>query len=89
MNNCWIFVSFQLKVNDVDLENVTHEEAVAALKATSEVVALTVAKSSYIHDAVQPDASSPCQGKFVIYLLSYAFDFYFSFLLFFLSSHKF
>ncbi|XP_060600241.1 disks large homolog 2-like isoform X3 [Ruditapes philippinarum] len=35
-------------VNDDNLENVTHDEAVAALKATSEHVTLTVAKPSFI-----------------------------------------
>ena len=35
------------QVNDCDLKNVTHEEAVAALKATQEKVRLLVAKPSY------------------------------------------
>ena len=36
------------QVNDTNLENVTHDEAVGALKATSEHVILTVAKPSFI-----------------------------------------
>lgn len=36
-----------IAVNNTHLDNVTHEEAVAALKATAEVVRLTVAKPSY------------------------------------------
>ena len=38
------------KVNDSNLEDVTHEDAVAALKRTQEVVRLTVAKPSYLPD---------------------------------------
>ena len=34
------------KVNDTSLENVTHEEAVMALKSTGEHVRLTLAKTS-------------------------------------------
>eukprot|EP00106_Octopus_bimaculoides_P016742 XP_014784184.1 PREDICTED: disks large homolog 4-like [Octopus bimaculoides] len=52
-----------LSVNYEDLDNVTHEEAVAALKATSDVVKLVVAKSSYIHDSVPLDAPSPSQMR--------------------------
>ncbi|XP_063430161.1 disks large 1 tumor suppressor protein-like isoform X5 [Mytilus trossulus] len=36
-----------IAVNNSNLDNVTHEDAVAALKATAEVVRLTVAKPSY------------------------------------------
>ena len=35
------------QVNEVNLEKVTHEDAVAALKATSEVVQLIIAKPSF------------------------------------------
>ena len=38
------------QVNEVNLENVTHEDAVAALKATQERVKLVIAKPTYIHD---------------------------------------
>lgn len=41
-----------IAVNNSNLDNVTHEDAVAALKATAEVVRLTVAKPSY-----QPEPS--------------------------------
>ena len=43
------------QVNDSNLENVTHEEAVAALKATQEVVNLTVTKPSYVPDTASQD----------------------------------
>ncbi|KAL5004521.1 hypothetical protein ScPMuIL_017977 [Solemya velum] len=48
-----------LVVNEANLENVTHEEAVAALKATQEVVRLVVAKPSYISDNLPHDTPSP------------------------------
>ena len=38
------FKFIQIKVNDTPLENVTHEDAVAALKATQEYVRLLVKK---------------------------------------------
>ncbi|KAK2167781.1 hypothetical protein LSH36_24g09014 [Paralvinella palmiformis] len=41
-----------IAVNDTNLENVTHDDAVAALKATLEHVKLTVAKPSYIADSI-------------------------------------
>lgn len=54
-----------LQVNEANLDNVTHEEAVAALKATQEVVNLTIAKPSYVPDNVsQEPATPPC--KFVM-----------------------
>ncbi|GFN91544.1 disks large, partial [Plakobranchus ocellatus] len=37
-----------IAVNDINLENVTHEEAVGALKSTKEVVKLTIAKPAYL-----------------------------------------
>ncbi|XP_013404154.1 disks large 1 tumor suppressor protein isoform X1 [Lingula anatina] len=40
-----------IAVNDVNLENVTHEDAVAALKATQERVVLTVGKPTYLQNA--------------------------------------
>ena len=42
-------------MNDNNLEDVTHEEAVAALKATGDVVQLTIAKPSYLPDASSHD----------------------------------
>ena len=49
-------------MNDTNLENVTHEEAVAALKATQEVVRLLIAKPSYLADSLPPD-SAPTPGE--------------------------
>lgn len=46
-------------MNEANLDNVTHEEAVAALKATQEVVNLTIAKPSYIPDNVSQDQGTP------------------------------
>ncbi|XP_052784805.1 disks large homolog 1-like isoform X4 [Mya arenaria] len=46
-------------VNDANLENVTHDEAVAALKATSEHVTLTVAKPSFIPAPPEEEPPSP------------------------------
>ncbi len=46
-----------IQVNDVNLENVTHEDAVGALKATQERVLLTIAKPSYLTDSLPPDSS--------------------------------
>ena len=46
-------------MNDANLDNVTHEEAVAALKATQEVVNLTIAKPSYVPDNVSQDQVTP------------------------------
>ncbi|XP_050404710.1 disks large 1 tumor suppressor protein isoform X4 [Patella vulgata] len=40
-----------IAVNEVNLEDVTHEVAVQALKATQDVVHLTIAKPSYMQDA--------------------------------------
>ncbi|KAL3847162.1 hypothetical protein ACJMK2_018088 [Sinanodonta woodiana] len=51
-----------IAVNDDNLENVTHDDAVAALKSTSEVVKLTVAKPSYFPENVlqnEPHPSPP------------------------------
>lgn len=39
-----------VQVNDCNLEDVTHEEAVAALKSTGDVVRLTIAKPTYLPD---------------------------------------
>ncbi|XP_033759866.1 disks large 1 tumor suppressor protein-like isoform X3 [Pecten maximus] len=53
-----------IAVNDENLENVSHEEAVAALKATQEVVRLTIAKPSYVPpDSVLQDPSPPVNRK--------------------------
>jgi len=43
-----------LAVNDVNLEKVTHEDAVAALKATSDVVMLVIAKPSFVIPTADP-----------------------------------
>jgi hypothetical protein len=45
------------------LDNVTHEEAVAALKATQEVVRLTIAKPSY---QPEPSENSPLLLKVIV-----------------------
>lgn len=51
-----------LAVNETSLENVTHEEAVAALKATQEYVRLVIAKPLFKLDSVSsPDRSLPPQ----------------------------
>ena len=50
------------QVNDTNLENVTHEEAVASLKATQEVVRLLIAKPSFLADSLPPD-SAPTPGQ--------------------------
>ena len=47
------------QVNDDNLENVSHDEAVAALKATSEHVTLTVAKPSFIPPLPDTEPPSP------------------------------
>ena len=47
-----------LQVNDVNLESVTHEDAVAALKATQERVKLVIAKPTYINENSVPP---PCK----------------------------
>ncbi|XP_060082856.1 disks large homolog 1-like isoform X2 [Ylistrum balloti] len=53
-----------IAVNDDNLENVSHEEAVAALKATQEVVRLTIAKPTYVPpDSVHQDPSPPVNRK--------------------------
>ncbi|KAH9509444.1 Discs large 1-like protein [Bulinus truncatus] len=39
-----------IAVNDTNLEDVTHEEAVQALKSTSEIVRLTIAKPTFVVD---------------------------------------
>ncbi|XP_076435415.1 disks large homolog 1-like [Babylonia areolata] len=44
-----------IAVNDTHLEDVSHEEAVAALKATGDVVRLTIAKPSYFPDVSSHD----------------------------------
>jgi hypothetical protein len=51
------------QVNEANLDHVTHEEAVAALKATQEVVRLTVAKPSYVPDTGSQEAPTP-PGKY-------------------------
>ena len=48
------------QVNNSNLDNVTHEDAVAALKATAEVVRLTVAKPSYQPEPTE-EQSPPCK----------------------------
>lgn len=52
-----------IAVNEANLDNVTHEEAVAALKATQEVVNLTIAKPSYIPDNVSQDQGTPPSAR--------------------------
>ena len=54
-------VDNHLQVNDALLENVTHEDAVAALKATQERVLLTIAKPSYMTDL--PDTGAAPGGQ--------------------------
>ena len=48
-----------LQVNEMNLENVTHEDAVAALKATQEHVKLVIAKPTYISESM--DHGPPCK----------------------------
>lgn len=48
-----------IAVNDVNLESVTHDEAVAALKETKEHVQLTIAKPSFVPEAPQEPPSPP------------------------------
>ncbi|XP_076323918.1 disks large homolog 4-like isoform X8 [Tachypleus tridentatus] len=52
-----------IAVNDRNLENVTHEEAVATLKATGDHVVLTVGKtrSLYMNDSLPPPPPPPTQ----------------------------
>lgn len=52
-----------IAVNEDNLENVTHEEAVASLKATQEVVKLRIAKPSYVPDPVTQEPSPPVVRK--------------------------
>ncbi|XP_021376711.1 disks large homolog 1-like isoform X4 [Mizuhopecten yessoensis] len=53
-----------IAVNDANLDNVSHEEAVAALKDTQEVVRLTIAKPTYVpQDSVRQDPSPPVNRK--------------------------
>lgn len=40
-----------MQVNEHNLEDVTHEEAVAALKSTADVVHLTIAKPMFLPDS--------------------------------------
>lgn len=60
-----------LQVNSVCLEEVTHEEAVTALKNTSDFVYLKVAKptSMYMNDGYAPPDITNC--KSVWFNLSY------------------
>ncbi|XP_076454332.1 disks large homolog 1-like [Babylonia areolata] len=44
-----------IAVNDANLEDVTHEEAVAALKSTGDVVHLTIAKPTYMPEMTPQD----------------------------------
>ncbi|CAH1781914.1 unnamed protein product [Owenia fusiformis] len=48
-----------IAVNEANLDNVTHEDAVAALKATKEHVKLTVAKPKFYAEHESPPESSP------------------------------
>ncbi|KAM7302115.1 hypothetical protein ISCGN_017632, partial [Ixodes scapularis] len=51
-------------VGDVNLESVTHEDAVATLKNTGDQVVLTVVKSqpfSFIHHSLPPPPAPPVQ----------------------------
>jgi disks large protein 1 len=59
------------QVNSVCLEEVTHEEAVTALKNTSDFVYLKVAKptSMYINDGYAPPDITNCKSA-SIYLIS-------------------
>lgn len=51
---------YDLQVNNANLTDVTHEDAVAALKATLERVLLVVAKPTYITGADIPmDPTTP------------------------------
>lgn len=53
-------------MNSVCLEEVTHEEAVAALKNTSDFVYLKLAKptSMFINDAYVPPEITGCKSEF-------------------------
>lgn len=59
-------VCFSLQVNSVCLEEVTHEEAVTALKNTSDFVYLKVAKptSMFMNDSYAPPDITNC--KFIL-----------------------
>lgn len=54
--DCCLWKKCIFQVNNSNLDNVTHEDAVAALKATQEVVRLTIAKPSY---QPEPSENSP------------------------------
>jgi len=61
------------QVNDTSLENVTHDEAVAALKSTGEHVRLLIAKTSRkvtddTSSASAHDTSYASAGKYCLYL---------------------
>jgi C-terminal processing protease CtpA/Prc len=51
-----------LSVNDASLDNVSHDDAVAALKATQERVRLVIAKPAYAAAETLPADSLP-QGE--------------------------
>ena len=53
-------------MNEENLENVTHENAVAALKATQEKVRLVIAKPMYFNsDGIPPETDGPpCEWHF-------------------------
>lgn len=63
-----------LQHGEKNLENVTHEEAVATLKATQDRVVLLVAKPETAYLPPPPDASStpPPPRKLILYLKLYA-----------------
>lgn len=44
------FLALPVQVDEHNLEDVTHEDAVAALKSTGDVVHLTIAKPTYLPD---------------------------------------
>jgi len=63
-----------LQHGEKNLENVTHEEAVATLKATQDRVVLLVAKPETAYLPPPPDVSStpPPPRKLILYLKLYA-----------------
>lgn len=63
-----------LQHGEKNLENVTHEEAVATLKATQDRVVLLVAKPETAYLPPPPDVSStpPPPRKLIIHLKLYA-----------------
>jgi disks large protein 1 len=66
---------FALQHGEKNLENVTHEEAVATLKATQDRVVLLVAKPETAYMPPPPDVSStpPPPRKLILHLYMLTF----------------